>query len=63
MQAMARPLSISDQTVAGQQLSAPTSHALPAIDRLLGIGWLSKHLSLENKHRIASEHSCAPRIN
>jgi hypothetical protein len=49
--------------VAGQQLSTPTSHALPAIDRLLGIGWLSKHLTLENKHRIASEHSCDLGIN
>jgi hypothetical protein len=34
------------------------SHTLPAIDRILGIDWLSKYLTLENKHRIASEHSC-----
>jgi hypothetical protein len=58
-----RLLPLSDQAVTRQQLAAMASHAFPALDRLLGIDWLSKHLTLENKHRIASEHSCDLGIN
>ena len=48
-----------EQAVARMELGPATGHALPALDRLLGIAGFTKNLTFKAQHRITAQQSVA----